>query len=111
MSVVPRRWPLPAPQVAEAVAAMYCGKRERPLPVLMRDKLGEWLADEQFAGAYGVRGKPGLAAVASGPGDGLADGGGSDRPSGRRVRPYPYRLEVGAGPRSGRSRFRPLGVE
>ena len=59
MSVVPRRWPLPAPQVAEAVAAMYCGKRERPLPVLVRDKLGEWLADEQFAGAYGVRGKPG----------------------------------------------------
>jgi hypothetical protein len=59
MSVVPRRWPLPAPQVAEAVAAMYCGKRERPLPVVVRDKLGEWLADEQFAGAYGVRGKPG----------------------------------------------------
>jgi hypothetical protein len=59
MSVVPRRWPLPAPQVAEAVAAMYCGKRERPLPVVVRNKLGEWLADEQFAGAYGVRGKPG----------------------------------------------------
>jgi IS5 family transposase len=38
---------------------MYRGKRERPLPVLVRDKLGEWLADEQFAGAYGVRGKPG----------------------------------------------------
>jgi IS5 family transposase len=38
---------------------MYQGKRERPLPVLVRDKLGEWLADEQFAGAYGVRGKPG----------------------------------------------------
>ncbi|MEJ7703883.1 MAG: transposase [Geodermatophilaceae bacterium] len=59
MSVVPQPWPLPAPQVAEAVAAMYRGKRERPLPVLVRDKLGEWLADEQFAGAYGVRGKPG----------------------------------------------------
>lgn len=38
---------------------MYQGRRERPLPVLVRDKLGEWLADEQFAGAYGVRGKPG----------------------------------------------------
>ncbi len=59
MSVVPQPWPLPAPQVAEAVAAMYRGRRERPLPVLVRDKLGEWLADEQFAGAYGVRGKPG----------------------------------------------------
>ena len=59
MSVVPRPWPQPAPQLAEAVAAMYRGKRERPLPVLVRDKLGEWLSDEQFAGAYGVRGKPG----------------------------------------------------
>jgi len=59
MSVVPQPWPQPAPQLAEAVAAMYRGKRERPLPVLVRDKLGEWLSDEQFAGAYGVRGKPG----------------------------------------------------
>jgi transposase len=59
MSVVPQPWPQPAPQLAEAVVAMYRGKRERPLPVLVRDKLGEWLADEQFAGAYGVRGKPG----------------------------------------------------
>src|ERR1039458_3128369 len=59
MSVVPPPWPLPAPQVAEAVAAMYRGKRERPLPVMVRDKLGEWLSDEQFAGAYGTRGKPG----------------------------------------------------
>ena len=59
MSVVPKPWPQPAPQLAEAVAMMYRGKRERPLPVLVRDKLGEWLSDEQFAGAYGVRGKPG----------------------------------------------------
>ena len=59
MSVVPQPWPQPAPQLAETVAVMYRGKRERPLPVLVRDKLGEWLADEQFAGAYGVRGKPG----------------------------------------------------
>src|SRR5258708_10586768 len=59
MSVGPQPWPQPAPQLAEAVAAMYRGKRERPLPVLVRDKLGEWLADDQFAGAYGVRGKPG----------------------------------------------------
>jgi IS5 family transposase len=26
---------------------------------MVRDQLGEWLSDEQFAGAYGVRGKPG----------------------------------------------------
>jgi transposase len=59
MSVVPQPWPQPAAQVAGAVAAVYRGRRERPLPVLVRDKLGEWLSDEQFAGAYGVRGKPG----------------------------------------------------
>ena len=59
MSVVPQPWPQPAPLLAGAVAAMYRGKRERLLPVLVRDKLGEWLSDEQFAGAYGVRGKPG----------------------------------------------------
>jgi transposase len=57
MSVQP--WPQPAPEIAAAVAAVYRGKRERPLPVMVRDQLGEWLADEQFAGAYGTRGKPG----------------------------------------------------
>ncbi len=59
MSVQPQRWPQPAPEIAAAVAVMYRGKRERPLPVMVRDQLGEWLADEQFAGAYGRRGKPG----------------------------------------------------
>ena len=59
MSVVPQPWPEPDPQVAADIASMYRGKRERPLPVLVRGKLGAWLADEQFAGAYGVRGKPG----------------------------------------------------
>jgi len=59
MCVQPVPWPEPDPQVAGAVAAMYLGRRERPLPVLVRDQLGAWLADEQFAGAYGMRGKPG----------------------------------------------------
>src|SRR5260221_8008462 len=59
MSVVPQPWPRPAPQLAEAVAAMYRGRREGPRRVLVREKLGGWLADDQFAGAYGVRGKPG----------------------------------------------------
>jgi transposase len=59
MSVVPQPWPQPAPQIAADIASMYQGKRQPPLPVLVRDKLGGWLADEQFAGAYGVRGKPG----------------------------------------------------
>jgi hypothetical protein len=58
----PVAWPEPDPQVAAAVAAMYgVRKTERPLAVMIRDRLGEWLADEQFAAAFGVRGKPGLA--------------------------------------------------
>jgi hypothetical protein len=59
MSVQPRPWPQPAPEIVAAVAVMYRGKRERPLPVVVRDQLGEWLSDEQFAGACGKRGKPG----------------------------------------------------
>jgi transposase len=59
MSVQPQPWPQPAPEIVAAVAVMYRGKRERPLPVVVRDQLGEWLRDEQFAGAYGKRGKPG----------------------------------------------------
>jgi hypothetical protein len=59
MSVQPQPWPQPAPEIVAAVAAMYRGKRERPLPVMVRDQLGEWLSDEQFAGACGKRGKPG----------------------------------------------------
>jgi transposase len=58
MSVQPQPWPEPSPEIVAAVAAMYRGKREHPLPVMVRDQLGEWLSDEQFAGAYGVRGKP-----------------------------------------------------
>ena len=35
------------------------GKRPRPLAVQVRDRLGEWLADEEFAAAFGIRGRPG----------------------------------------------------
>src|ERR1035441_1669752 len=91
MSVQPRPWPQPAPEIAAAVAVMYKGKRERPLPVMVRDQLGEWLADEQFAGAYGKRGKPGWP---PGLGDGFPDGGGPDRPAGRRGGPHRDRLEI-----------------
>ncbi len=59
MCVQPVPWPEPDPQVAGAVAAMYRGRRGRPLPVLVRDQLGAWLAGEQFAGSYRTRGKPG----------------------------------------------------
>jgi transposase len=60
MCMHPASWPEPDPQIAAAVAAMYgARKTERPLAVLIRDRLGQWLADEQFAAAFGIRGKPG----------------------------------------------------
>src|SRR2546428_2312272 len=53
-------WPEPAPQVAAAIEAIYgTGKTPRPLAVLIRDRLGQWLDDEAFAAAFGTRGKPG----------------------------------------------------
>jgi transposase len=55
----PVAWPEPDPQIAAAIAAKYRGKRPRPLPVLIRDRLGQWLGDEDFAAAFGIRGKPG----------------------------------------------------
>ena len=44
----------PDPQIAAAIAAKYPGKRPRPLAVQVRDRLGEWLADEEFAAAFGI---------------------------------------------------------
>ena len=59
MSMQPVGWPEPDPVVAAAIAAKYRGSRPRPLAVLIRDRLGQWLEDEQFAAAFGVRGRPG----------------------------------------------------
>src|SRR6185369_2162126 len=58
MSVQPRSWPEPAPEVAAAVRAAY-RRREPPLPVRVRDRLGELFPDAEFAPAFGVRGRPG----------------------------------------------------
>jgi transposase len=55
----PAAWPEPDPQIAAAIAAKYRGKRPRPLAVLIRDRLGQWLGDEAFAAAFGTRGTPG----------------------------------------------------
>jgi hypothetical protein len=52
-------WPEPDPQVAAAIAAKYRGRRPRPLAVLIRDQLGQWVRDEDFAAAFGARGRPG----------------------------------------------------
>jgi transposase len=60
MCMQPAVWPEPDPRVAAAIAAMYRGRKaEPPLAVQVRDRLGEWLHDEEFAGAFGVRGRPG----------------------------------------------------
>jgi len=59
MCVQPVPWPEPDPLVAAAIAAKYGGKRPRPLAVLIRDRLGQWLRDEDFAAAFGIRGRPG----------------------------------------------------
>jgi len=58
MSVQPRSWPQPAPEVVAAVRAAY-RRREAPLPVTVRDRLGELFPDAEFASAFGVRGRPG----------------------------------------------------
>src|ERR1039457_3546673 len=59
MSMQAVAWPEPDPQIAAAITARYRGKRPRPLAVLIGDQLGEWLGDEEFAAAFGTRGRPG----------------------------------------------------
>jgi Transposase domain (DUF772) len=59
MSMQPAAWPEPDPQIAAAIAAKYRGKRPRPLAVLIRDRLGQWLGDADFTAAFGPRGRPG----------------------------------------------------
>jgi transposase len=62
MSMQPVPWPEPDPLIAAAIAAMYGSRKtERPLAVEVRDRLGQWLADEDFAAAFGIRGRPGWA--------------------------------------------------
>jgi transposase len=62
MSMQPAPWPEPDPQITTAIKAMYGSRKtERPLAVEIRDRLGQWLADEEFAAAFGIRGKPGWA--------------------------------------------------
>ena len=55
MSMEPRSWPEPAVEVVRAVRAKYRG-RQVPLPVAIRDRLGELFADAEFARAFGVTG-------------------------------------------------------
>jgi transposase len=58
MSLQPRPWPQPADEIATAVRVMYAGRRA-PLPVVIRDELGELFADDAFAETFADRGTPG----------------------------------------------------
>jgi transposase len=58
MSMQPMPWPEPAPEVVAAVRASY-RRREPPLPVTVRDRLGELFADAEFTAGFGRRGRPG----------------------------------------------------
>jgi hypothetical protein len=58
VSMEPQPWPEPAPEVVRAVQATYAG-RELPLPVAVRDRLGEVFADAAFADAFASRGPRG----------------------------------------------------
>lgn len=59
MSVQPQPWPQPDPQIVAAVRMMYSGRREAPLAVQVRDRLGELFPDAAFADGFGRAGKPG----------------------------------------------------
>src|SRR5258708_11558945 len=56
MRAVP--WPEPDPVVAAAIQKKYT-RRKAPLAVTVRDRLGQWMADDLFASAFGTRGRPG----------------------------------------------------
>ena len=58
MSLRPRPWPEPAEEITRAVLAMYGGRRA-PLPIAVRDELGELFADAEFAAAFADRGPEG----------------------------------------------------
>jgi len=55
MSMQPQPWPEPAEEISKAVLAMYAGRRA-PLPIVVRDELGELFADAEFAEAFADRG-------------------------------------------------------
>ena len=58
MSMQPKPWPgVPAVTAGVAKSAF---RKDGSLPIRLRDELGSWYEDGDFAGAYPVRGKPGL---------------------------------------------------
>jgi transposase len=58
VSMEPQPWPEPAPEVVRAIKAKYYG-HDLPLPVAVRDRLGELFADAEFASTFGSTGPRG----------------------------------------------------
>jgi len=58
VSVQPRPWPKPSDVIVAAVRAKYA-RRQAPLAVQVRDRLGELFPDAEFESAFGDRGRPG----------------------------------------------------
>src|SRR5690242_12872536 len=58
MSMQPKPWP-EVPGVTAQVAKRAF-RKQGSLAIRMRDELGAWYEDGDFAGAYPVRGKPGI---------------------------------------------------
>jgi len=58
VSVQPRPWPKPSGVIVAAVRAKYA-RRQAPLAVQVRDRLGELFPDVEFESAFGDRGRPG----------------------------------------------------
>src|SRR5919112_23665 len=57
MSMQPRPWPEVPAQTARIAKKAFRGGA---LPIRIRDELGGWCVDEQFAAGYPVRGAPGI---------------------------------------------------
>ena len=58
MSLRPRPWPEVPAVTAQVARAAFA--KQGSLPIRIRDELGCWYEDGDFAGAYPVRGRPGL---------------------------------------------------
>ena len=57
MSLQPKPWPEVPDETARVTKKAF---RKGSLAIRVRDELGSWCEDEDFASAYGVRGKPGI---------------------------------------------------
>ncbi len=57
MSMQPKPWPEVPAETARITKSAF---RKGALPIRVRDELGFWCADGDFAAAYGVRGAPGI---------------------------------------------------